>query len=73
MSTCNRFDLQTLGSQPIMPKNVPDHCSSGLKTHVNRPLKMPSQDLLQIKGSDTNCNIKKISKSRTKTKADRRS
>ena len=25
MSTCNRFDLQTLGSQLIMPKNLPDH------------------------------------------------
>ena len=26
MSTCNRLDLQTLGSQPIMPKNLRDHC-----------------------------------------------
>jgi hypothetical protein len=27
MSTCNRLDLQTLGSQlTIMPKNLPDHC-----------------------------------------------
>ena len=27
MSTCNRLDLQTLGSQPvIMPQNLPDHC-----------------------------------------------
>ena len=25
MSTCNQLDLQTLGSQPIMPKNLPDH------------------------------------------------
>jgi hypothetical protein len=25
MSTCNRLDLQTLGSQPILPKNLPDH------------------------------------------------
>ena len=26
MSTCNRLDLQTLGSQPVvMPKNHPDH------------------------------------------------
>ena len=35
MSTCNRLDLQTLGSQPIMPQNLPDHCSnviSGVKT-----------------------------------------
>ena len=23
MSTCNRLDLQTLGSPPIMPKNFP--------------------------------------------------
>jgi hypothetical protein len=28
MSTCNRLDLQTLGSQPMMPKNLPDHCFS---------------------------------------------
>ena len=28
MWTCNRPDLQTLGSQPvIMPKNLPDHWS----------------------------------------------
>ena len=26
MSTCNWLDLQTLGSQPIMPKNLPNHC-----------------------------------------------
>ena len=26
MSTCNRLDLQTLGSQPIMPKKIHDHC-----------------------------------------------
>jgi hypothetical protein len=26
MSTCNRLDLQTLGSQPIVPKNLPHHC-----------------------------------------------
>ena len=25
MPTCNRLDLQTLGSQPIMPKNISDH------------------------------------------------
>ena len=24
MSTCNRLDLQTIGSQSIMPKNLPD-------------------------------------------------
>jgi hypothetical protein len=27
MSTCNRLDLQTLGSQLIMPKNLPNHCN----------------------------------------------
>ena len=28
MSTCNRLDLQTLGSQPVvMPKNLPNHWS----------------------------------------------
>ena len=25
MSICNRLDLQTLGYQPIMPKNLPGH------------------------------------------------
>ena len=25
MSTCNRLDLETLGSQPIMPINLPKH------------------------------------------------
>ena len=23
MPTCNRLDLQTLGSQPVMPENLP--------------------------------------------------
>jgi hypothetical protein len=27
MSTCNRLDLQTLVSQPIVPKNLPKHWS----------------------------------------------
>ena len=30
MSTCNRLDLQTLGSQPVMPKNLPDRCYPGV-------------------------------------------
>ena len=30
MSICNRLDLQTLGSQPIMPKNLPGQCFSSL-------------------------------------------
>ena len=25
MSTCNRLELQTLGSQSVMPKNLPNH------------------------------------------------
>ena len=28
MWTCNRLDLQTPGSQPVMPKNLPDHLAS---------------------------------------------
>ena len=28
MSTCNQLDLQTLGSQPVMPKYLPDRCSN---------------------------------------------
>ena len=27
MLTCKRLDLQALGSQLVMPKNLPDHCS----------------------------------------------
>ena len=35
MSTCNRLDLQTLESQPvIMPKNFPDHCFESEWTSV---------------------------------------
>ena len=30
MSTCYRLDLQTLGSQPVMPNNLPDHCEEGI-------------------------------------------
>ena len=26
MSICNRLVLQTLGSQPVVPKNLTDHC-----------------------------------------------
>jgi hypothetical protein len=29
MSTCNRLDLKTLGSQPIMYKNLPGHWTRG--------------------------------------------
>ena len=31
MSTCNRLDLQTLGSQPFMLKNLPNHWCKRLK------------------------------------------
>ena len=31
MSTCNWLDLQTLGSQPIVSKILPDHWLVGLK------------------------------------------
>ena len=27
MSACKRLDSQTLGSQPVMPKNLSDHCT----------------------------------------------
>ena len=29
MTTCNWLDMQTLGSQPVMPKTFPDHCNEG--------------------------------------------
>ena len=29
MSAYNQLDLQTLGSQPVIPKNLPDHCLEG--------------------------------------------
>ena len=33
MSTCTQLDLQTLGSQPVMPKNLPDHCPKSARNH----------------------------------------
>ena len=30
MSTCNRLDLQTPGSRPVMPTNLPGHCTARL-------------------------------------------
>jgi hypothetical protein len=27
MSTYNQLKLQTLGCQPVMPKNLPNHCT----------------------------------------------
>ena len=35
MSTCNRLDLQTLGSQPVMPKNLHDHCTGEWRNFVS--------------------------------------
>ena len=32
LSTCNRLDLETLGSQPVMPKNLPDRCWGDLRS-----------------------------------------
>ena len=30
MSTWKQLDLQTLGSQPVMSKNLPNHCFRGI-------------------------------------------
>ena len=38
MSTCNWLDLQTLGSQPVMPKILPDHCFATNYMHLCRLL-----------------------------------
>ena len=35
MSTCHRMDLQTVGSQPIMPKILPDHIVCNCRLHVS--------------------------------------
>ena len=35
MSTCDWLDLQTLGSQLVMPKNLPNHCSRHRHGHFN--------------------------------------
>jgi len=34
LRSCNRLDLQTHGSQPVMPKNLPDHCFGRLVSHI---------------------------------------
>jgi hypothetical protein len=44
MPTCNRLDLQTLGSQPTMPKNLPNHCLGiplELTISTRFPLQLP--------------------------------
>jgi hypothetical protein len=61
MSTCDRLDLQTLGSQPmiIMPKNLPDHCYGVLKmvfhqTNIsNLTIAQYSRQQLQVDGGYT--------------------
>jgi hypothetical protein len=47
MSTCNRLDLQTLGSQPIMPKNLPDHCFRPLGKHLRIIMIITTTDSFQ--------------------------
>ena len=44
MSTCNRMDLQTLGSQPIMPKNL-DHWGGTLGKEVAQLLPLETVNL----------------------------
>ena len=47
MSTRNRLDLQTLGSdQTLMPKNLPDHCFTH-ETESPRPLDYTSSVSLE--------------------------
>ena len=41
MSICNRLDLQTLGSQPVLPKTLPDHCSASFGMRAFAPLTAP--------------------------------
>ena len=42
LSTYNRLDLQTLGSQPVMPKNLPGHWSTGTKETKGIEIWVPS-------------------------------
>jgi hypothetical protein len=41
MLTCNRLDLQTLGSKPISPKNLPDHWLAVAPLNTNVGFKWP--------------------------------
>ena len=36
MSTCNRLDLETLGSQPVMPNDLPAHWSLRIQEYCCR-------------------------------------
>ena len=47
MSTCNHLDLQTLGSQASMPKNLPDHWPIALINYsASKPCLLKSFSLL---------------------------
>jgi hypothetical protein len=65
MSTCNRLNLETLGSQLIMPKTLPGHLSANLcppfQTHEHHQDALPYlRD--SIACSDDTCkNLHKIS------------
>jgi hypothetical protein len=39
MSTCKWLDLQALGSQPILPKILPNHCQRGIYGICSRLIK----------------------------------
>ena len=50
MSTCHRLDLQTLGSQPVMPKSLPDHlCELALSGQVFYMQNFPLAEILAYK------------------------
>ena len=50
MSTCNRLNLETVGSQPIMPSNLPRTCIPLLRTHClcSKPLGCSSRMLEKL-------------------------
>ena len=49
MSTCNRLDLQALGSQPVLPKNLPDHWSDrGWDVHPYSGIQATRQEDLSV-------------------------
>jgi hypothetical protein len=50
MSTCNWLELQTLGSQPVMPKNLPDHWC-----HINKKPMHASFQACQCSWFSVNC------------------
>ena len=53
MSTCNQLDLQTLGSQLIMPKNLPDHCLCELQNKGMINIQRSVKDREEIVTRDT--------------------